>query len=99
MPWNGARIARVDRVWRGATTVNEVTPTRFTPLGRLLTIVLIAGLIALGVRMLSKSQSKGSGSSSGNSGSNASGSASAGKTPDVAEARTSVKALAPAAAY
>jgi len=79
--------------------VNEVTPTRFTPLGRLLTIVLIAGLIALGVRMLSKSQSKGSGSSSGNSGSNASGSASAGKTPDVAEARTSVKALAPAAAY
>ena len=79
--------------------MNEVTPTRFTPLGRLLTIVLIAGLIALGVRMLSKSQSKGSGSSSGNSGSNASGSASAGKTPDVAEARTSVKALAPAAAY
>ncbi len=79
--------------------MNEVTPTRFTPLGRLLTIVLIAGLIALGVRMLSKSQGTRSGSSSGNSGSTASGSASAGKTPDVAEARTSVKALAPAAAY
>ncbi len=78
--------------------MNEVTPTRFTPLGRLLTIVLIAGLIALGVRMLSKSQGNRSGSSSGDS-SNASGSASAGKTPDVAEARTSVKALAPAAAY
>ncbi len=79
--------------------MNEVTPTRFTPLGRLLTIVLIAGLIALGVRMLSKSQGNRSGSSSGDSGAKTSGSTSAGKTPDVAEARTSVKALAPAAAY
>jgi NitT/TauT family transport system substrate-binding protein len=80
--------------------VNEVTPTRFTPLGRLLTIVLIAGLIALGVRMLQRSQANHA-SGSGTSGSSDSngGSASGGKSPDVAEARTSVKTLAPAAPY
>jgi NitT/TauT family transport system substrate-binding protein len=79
--------------------VNEVTPTRFTPLGRLLTIVLIAGLIALGVRMLQRSQTNsGSSSSSGNAGATDK-SGGTGKPTDVAEARTSVPALAPATPY
>jgi len=79
--------------------VNEVTPTRFTPLGRLLTIVLIAGLIALGVRMLQRSQTNsGSTSSSGNAAATDKGGGT-GKPTDVAEARTSVPALAPATPY
>ena len=77
--------------------MTEVQPTRFTPLGRLITIVLIAGLIALGFRMVSRSRGGGASSPDG-SGSTASAKNGTG-TPTVADVQTSVPALAAAAPY
>jgi NitT/TauT family transport system substrate-binding protein len=77
--------------------VTDPTPTRFTPLGRLITIVLIAGLIALGFRMLQQSRT-GNGTSSP-SGAASSGKAGDGKTPAVSEVQNSVPTLPAAAPY
>jgi NitT/TauT family transport system substrate-binding protein len=76
--------------------VNEVTPSRFTPLGRLITIVLIAGLIALGARMVLRNKTADDGS--GKSGSAPAGE-NGGKSPAVSEVATSVPTLSPAAPY
>jgi len=77
----------------------EQTPTRFTPLGRLITIVLIAGLIALGFRMMQRNRESGDGGSSGSSSSSSGGKTSDGKTPAVSEVQNSVPTLPAAAPY
>jgi NitT/TauT family transport system substrate-binding protein len=79
--------------------VTEVTPTRFTPLGRLITIVLIAGLIALGYRMMQRGKAENGASSSSGSGAASGGKAGDGKTPAVSEAQNSVPSLPAAAPY
>jgi NitT/TauT family transport system substrate-binding protein len=71
------------------------TPTRFTPLGRLITIVLIAGLIALGVRMLQHNKGENGGGPSAAS----SGSSRDSKAPVVSEAKNSVPSLPPGSPY
>ena len=78
--------------------MTEQTPTRFTPLGRLITIVLIAGLIALGFRMVQKQRESGDGGSSGST-SSSSGKTGDGKTPAVSEVQNSVPTLPAAAPY
>ena len=79
--------------------MTEQTPTRFTPLGRLITIVLIAGLIALGFRMVQRNRESGDGGSSGSSSSSSGGKTSDGKTPAVSEVQNSVPTLPAAAPY
>jgi NitT/TauT family transport system substrate-binding protein len=78
--------------------VTEIPPNRFTPLGRLITIVLIAGLIALGARMVSRNRG-GDGSSPSSGSPSESGGSNGAKAPAVAEVQTSVPALAAAAPY
>jgi NitT/TauT family transport system substrate-binding protein len=76
---------------------DQTTPTRFTPLGRLITIVLIAGLIALGFRMVQRN--RGESGDGGSSSPASSGKASDGKAPAVSEVQNSVPALPAAAPY
>jgi NitT/TauT family transport system substrate-binding protein len=80
--------------------VTEQTPTRFTPLGRLITIVLIAGLIALGFRMVQRNRESGDGgSSSTSSGAGSKGNGSDSKAPAVSDVKNSVPALPAASPY
>jgi len=78
--------------------VTDPTPTRFTPLGRLITIVLIAGLIALGAKMLMRDKGGEGGPSSGTASSGKAGGGD-GKAPAVSEVQNSVPALPAAAPY
>lgn len=80
--------------------MNEQPQARFTPLGRLISILLVAGLVALGVYMISgrgdnKPGTPGSTTTPGGS----SGSASSGPAPEVAEVQNEVPKLDPPAAY
>lgn len=80
--------------------MSEQPQARFTPLGRLISILLIAGLIAAGVYMIQgrRSGSSDPGPGSGKTGTPASGEKS-GPAPDVAEVQTEVPALDPPAPY
>jgi NitT/TauT family transport system substrate-binding protein len=73
---------------------DQPSQARFTPLGRLISILMIAGLISLGVYML-RGRSGGSGSDSPSS----SGADSNGSTPAVNAAAVEVPTLAAAAPY
>jgi len=82
--------------------VSEQPRARFTPLGRLISILLIAGLIAAGVYMIQggRSGSSDSGSpGSGKTGPQGSATGSTGPAPDVAAVQTEVPTLDPAAPY
>ena len=78
--------------------MSEQPQARFTPLGRLISILLVAGLVALGVYMISgrgdKTDTPGSTAKPGGSGSTSSGPA-----PEVAEVQNEVPKLDPPAAY
>lgn len=77
-------------------SADQQAPSRFTPLGRLVSILLIAGLITLGVYMLSGRRG------ASPSGSNQPGAASSGdaaETPAVSAAQVEVPTLSPASPY
>lgn len=78
-------------------SADQQAPSRFTPLGRLVSILLIAGLITLGVYMLSGKRSPSSGS--GQPGAASNGAAADGEAPAVNAAKVEVPTLSPASPY
>jgi NitT/TauT family transport system substrate-binding protein len=81
--------------------VSEQPQAKFTPLGRLISILMIAGLIAAGVYMIRGGSGRsGDGTSKSGSGSAGTGSgAPSGPAPEVQEAQMEVPALDAAAPY
>jgi NitT/TauT family transport system substrate-binding protein len=78
----------------------EQKPSSLTPLGRLISLVLVVGLVALGAYLVSDRFSKKDGSGSGSSGSAGSGSGGdAGAAPAVVDFKSEVPRLAPAAPF
>lgn len=76
----------------------EQKGSSLTPLGRLISLVLVVGLIGLGVYLVSDRFSKGGGSGGSSSGSSSS-SGDAGEAPAVVDFKSEVPRLAPAAPF
>jgi len=80
--------------------VSEQPQARFTPLGRLISILMIAGLIAAGVYMIrGGSSERSSGAGKSGSGGSTGSSAPSGPAPEVQAAQMEVPALDAAAPY
>ena len=80
--------------------MSEQPQARFTPLGRLISILMIAGLIAAGVYMIRGGSGRSSGDGkSGPGGSTGSSKAPSGPAPEVQEAQMEVPSLDAAAPY
>lgn len=77
--------------------MTDQTPARFTPLGRLISIVMIAGLITLGIYMLRGGNSAGGGPAG--PGAPAADGTEGDGAPAVSEAQVEVPTLAPSAPY
>ena len=77
----------------------EQQPSKLTPLGRLISLVLVVGLIGGGAYMLMNRLSNTGGSSPGSSGSPGSGGGDAGAAPAVVDFKAEVPRLAPAAPF
>jgi NitT/TauT family transport system substrate-binding protein len=77
----------------------EQQPSKLTPLGRLISLVLVVGLVALGAYLVSDRFSKKGGSGSGSSGSASSSGGDAGEAPAVVDFKSEVPRLAPAAPF
>ena len=77
----------------------EQQPSKLTPLGRLISLVLVVGLIGGGAYMLMNRLSNTGGSSTGSSGSPGSGGGDAGAAPAVVDFKAEVPRLAPAAPF
>jgi NitT/TauT family transport system substrate-binding protein len=78
-------------------SADQQAPSRFTPLGRLVSILLIAGLITLGVYMLTGTRRAATGGDP--PGAAASGAAAEGSAPAVNAAQVEVPTLSPASPY
>ena len=76
----------------------EQQPSKLTPLGRLISLVLVVGLVALGAYLVSDRFSNKGGSGSGSSGGASSG-GDAGEAPAVVDFKSEVPRLAAAAPY
>ncbi len=77
----------------------EQQPSKLTPLGRLISLVLVVGLVALGAYLVSDRFSDKGGSGSGSSGGASSGGGDAGEAPAVVDFKSEVPRLAPAAPF
>ena len=77
----------------------EQQPSKLTPLGRLISLVLVVGLVALGAYMVSDRFSDKGGSGSGSSGGASSSGGDAGEAPAVVDFKSEVPRLAPAAPF
>ena len=77
----------------------EQQPSKLTPLGRLISLVLVVGLVALGAYLVSDRFSDKGGSGSGSSGGASSSGGDAGEAPAVVDFKSEVPRLAPAAPF